>query len=839
MKHFNSWLTLLALTASLPVAAQTVDQSFAAATIYAPGSVSSTLEQPDGKLVVAGAFTRLNGSAVSRLLRFNADGTPDAAFQQNVGSTAAAYRVRQQANGQLLLSSPFFGTPLTVGGISRQEPVRLNADGTGDASFDVGTGATETGYINDMLPLPNGQTIVVGYFTKFNTTTTNSIVRLTTTGTVDATFNSGQGIKGENGFADIHTIVAAPGGKVLIGGEFSEYNGNGCNGLARLNADGSFDPSFTRFLEPGSVVNNIVVQADGQIVISGGLSISTTPNQSPISQGLARLLPTGAYDTSFGPNPVVPSYSIFSYSSEALQVQPDNKIVFISAAGVTRLNVNGTLDATFRAPTSLTGTASSLTLLANGKLLAGGNFTNINGIQDRPLVLLNANGTTDATFQPLLQSPGAISVVTRQADGKLVVGGNFSEINGQTIRRLARVNTDGTLDATFAPGNALDTSVFDLALQADGRVLAATTGAVRRYLTNGTPDNSFNAPSFGGSVTRLLLQPNGTILAGGSFSRAGGLSAPGFLRLLADGSRDNTFAPATSGQSHFTIFQAFGLQPDGKLVVAGRFIPAGSATSSSISTIARLESSGSLDASFTGSVISDDGFQPILSRLLVQPDGKILVAGRFSSYGTAARTNVARLNADGTLDMGFTPPTTSGTVNAIVLQPNNRVLIGGLFSRTSNISGLPSTLARLLPDGQVDTSFGATAVPNGTVNTLLIQPDGGIVVGGAFSSLGGQVRQALGRITAPNVLHVAAPRAVAERTQAWPVPAHTTLHVAPDASAHAQSLDLLDALGRRVRHQELTGVAPASLSLEALPAGSYLLRVAYTEGLVMRRIQVE
>jgi hypothetical protein len=219
----------------------------------------------------------------------------------------------------------------------------------------------------------------------------------------------------------------------------------------------------------------------------------------------------------------------------------------------------------------------------------------------------------------------------------------------------------------------------------------------------------------------------------------------------------------------------------------------------------------------------------------VQPDGNVLVGGSFTAYAGTARANIVRLNPGGTLDAGFVPPTSTGTIYSVLLQPNNRILLGGSFSSAN----LPSNLARLLSTGAADGMYAATATPNSTVNTLLVQPDGAIVAGGTFSSLSGAPSIAAARIVATNVLHAAAPKAVADRTLAWPVPAHGTLTVAPDGSSHPQALDLLDVLGRTVRHQPISGAAPATLALEGFPTGTYLLRVSYTEGAVTRRIQVQ
>ena len=273
--------------------AQSLDPTFAASTIYAPGTVYSALEQPDGKLVTTGIYTRINGASASAISRFNTNGTLDAVFQQNVGAAPAAYRVRLLPNGQFMLGYST-GTPFTVGGITRQTLLRLNADGTGDAAFTIGTGPGYNGsvsYIDDYLPLANGQLIAVGGFNQLNgVAVPNGMVRLTTTGTVDPTFNAG-GL-GADINDDILSVVALPNGQYLIGGYLNTYNGVACNGLARINANGTLDQTFAPALVAGSEADNIVVQPDGKILISGGLFFSSTGQ----GQGIARLLPNGALD---------------------------------------------------------------------------------------------------------------------------------------------------------------------------------------------------------------------------------------------------------------------------------------------------------------------------------------------------------------------------------------------------------------------------------------------------------------------------------------------------------------------------------------------------------------
>ncbi|MBO2011144.1 hypothetical protein [Hymenobacter negativus] len=822
----------------LPLAAQSLSATFAAPRMYAPGTVYSALEQPDGKIVTTGIYTRVNGTSASGISRFNTNGTLDAAFQQNVGAAPVTYRVRLLSNGQFMLGySP--SAPFTVGGITRQSLLRLNANGTGDASFNIGTGPSYNGvtsYIDDYLPLSNGQLIAVGGFDQFNgAAVPGGIVRLTATGAVDPTFNSG-GL-GVNLYDDILSIVALPNGQYLIGGYITSYNGVPCNGLARINSDGSLDQTFTPALTAGSDADNIVVQPDGKILISGGLFFNST---GPQGQGIARLLSNGALDPNFTPPAALTSYSVYSYSGDAMQLQPDGKVLFIndplyngtSLPGVNRLNADGTLDTSFQVGTGPNIRPNALTLLASGQVLVAGTFGSFTGTLDRGLIELTSSGVINPAFQPTIQTDGTATAMVRQPDGKLLVGGNFSEINAQPVRRLARFNTDGTVDASFSPNVGLDLGVVDVALQPDGRILTATPAAVNRFLSNGSPDNSLNAPSFlASNVARLLLQPDGRILVGSLNVALAGNVTNALVRLLADGTRDASFTPATTGP-RLTAFQTMALQPDGKILVAGTGIPVGSTNSSR--GVLRLESNGATDASFLSGAFTNSGTTR-LQALALQPDGKLLVGGAFLAIGGTARTNVARLTATGAVDASFVPPTITGTVNTLALQPNNRVLMGGLFTSPS----IPSNLARLQSDGQADASYGASATPNGAVRALLIQPDGNIMAGGSFTAIAGQPIFGVARITASNVLHVAAPQAVADRTEAWPIPTHTILTVAPDASAHPQSLDLLDGLGRTLRHQVLSGSQPATLSVDALPVGIYLLRVNYAEGTVLRRVQVQ
>jgi uncharacterized delta-60 repeat protein len=283
------------------------------------------------------------------------------------------------------------------------------------------------------------------------------------------------------------------------------------------------------------------------------------------------------------------------------------------------------------------------------------------------------------------------------------------------------------------------------------------------------------------------------------------------------------------------------LQPDGKLLVGGQFFTTNGPNQP---RVVRYESTGAIDASFDNSVAFTTApnlpdYTKVVTSLALQPDGKVVVGGSFGMVNSTVRLNLARLSATGLLDTGFVPPATStGRVAALARQPNGRLLVASLNDLNGTTFGRPIT--RVLDTGATDPSFGATTTPDNSVLALLVQPDGAIVLGGSFTTIGGQPAGGVARLTAPNVLAVAAPAAGVARTQAWPVPAHSVLHVAPDASAQPRTIELVDALGRAVRTLALTSVATEfALSVDGLPAGLYLLRVTYAAGAVTRPVAVE
>lgn len=795
-------------------------------------------QQADGKRVVAGLFTRVNNVAVGSLVRLDAAGTIDQAFAQNVGVASNTCRVKVLPNGQYLVSN-FYNLSVTAGSLTRNALLRLNANGTADATFNAGTGpafvgsGNYLGEVHTFVGQPDGKVLVGGSFTMFNGQAASHLVRLNVDGSLDASFNLGAGFD-----APVNALVLQADGKLLVGGGFRSFNNQAVSPVVRLNSNGSPDAGFTSAIRAGSYVGSLALQADGKVLATGILGFNT------VNATLVRILADGSADTGF----TAPSYINNYYSSyfdPNILVQPDGKLLFFGnfASGgnnyLTRLNSDGTRDATFSLVSSLSNYPYTVGLQTDGSLLLGGFFDNFNG-RETPLGRLTSAGTADPAYAPKLQVPGSVAAVLRQADGSLLLGGNFTEYSGTAVHRVVHLSTTGSLDAAYATAaSLLPGQVLTLALQPDGKLLAGTNRGLRRLLPTGATDATLDAFAADSYTSALAVQSDGRILAGGYFPVATGSNQNGSLvRLTTAGQADLSFAPgSTSGLSVPTQVNALLLQPDGKLLVAGNF---SSSTTYYVPRVVRYESTGTVDGSFSTSTAFAPASGPAdystqVQTLALLPDGQVVVGGSFGAVNGTSRTNLARLTATGLLSTSFVPPTTlTGAVNTVVRQPNGRLLVGSGPGYNASSPTMP--LIRLLDTGAADPSFAPTATPNNAVAALLVQPDGAIVVGGSFTALSGTASPGVARLTAPNVLAVAAPT-TALQFNVWPVPAHGLLYAT--AEVEAQAAELLDAVGRVVRQQVLRGAGEFTVVTEDLPGGVYVLRVQYASGTVARRVVIE
>ncbi len=251
---------------------------------------------------------------------------------------------------------------------------------------------------------------------------------------------------------------------------------------------------------------------------------------------------------------------------------------------------------------------------------------------------------------------GRVYSILTEPDGRILVGGDFGQVNGVSSRNIARLLPDGTLDSSFNVGQGPNGPVYALERAPDGSVLAgggfnawsgqpSGTGLVKLSV-NGARDTSF-APGFSGgatdSVNWVKVDPSdGRIFAGGRFS------APknGIVKLNADGSRDTSFNPGTGVAS--AAVNSGVLQSGGKVVIGGDFT---SVAGTGRNRVARLNANGSVDTSFNPGTGFDNLVQAMV---LLQGSSYIHTGGAFSSYQGNTRNKVSLVGSDAG-DAGLTP----------------------------------------------------------------------------------------------------------------------------------------------------------------------------------------
>jgi uncharacterized delta-60 repeat protein len=248
-----------------------LDTSFKA--FVANSWVTHVAVQPDDKIIVVGPFTTFSGSPQNSILRLNSNGTADIAFNQNVGSGLGfgATKLKLDANGRITILGAFtFNNVNLTGGI-----VRLNSNGTIDNTFSIGTGPGNFENIFDFTYTAGNKIMLVGGFSTINGVPANDIIRLNYDGSPDATFSSADGPT----CCGILNVLEEPNsGKIIIANGFYNYNGTLRPNLARLNSNGTLDATY----DPGagfadnSGMNSLVFDSNGKLLIGGSFSTYNT-----------------------------------------------------------------------------------------------------------------------------------------------------------------------------------------------------------------------------------------------------------------------------------------------------------------------------------------------------------------------------------------------------------------------------------------------------------------------------------------------------------------------------------------------------------------------------------
>ncbi|MBN2532363.1 MAG: cadherin-like beta sandwich domain-containing protein [Spirochaetales bacterium] len=312
----------------------------------------------------------------------------------------------------------------------------------------------------------------------------------------------------------------------------------------------------------------------------------------------------------------------------------------------------------------------------------------------------------------------------------------------------ARINSGGwqtVLSGNPSPALSLNTGSNRIEI----KVTAAYGDVYRIYtimVVRGAPgiiDIGFNTGSgFNAYVYKIHVQPDGKILAGGSFNRFNGVTRYGLVRLHTDGTLDTGFNPYFGGSC---IIDAMTMDADNNVLVAVRYYP-------DRISIKRLRPDGSIDSTFLEVDLND-----IANSIAVQPDGKILISGQFTVInpdypGISVSCNyIARLNENGLVDKDFLIGTgANNRVNAMVLQSDGKVVLGGDF--TSFNTTACRYIVRLNSDGTVDTTLHTGESPDGSITHVLADSDGKLLIAGNFKYIQGYYRNHIARLHATGTI---------------------------------------------------------------------------------------
>jgi uncharacterized delta-60 repeat protein len=363
-------------------------------TTFDPGTgansyVESMAVQPDDKILVCGRFTEFNGVPRNFIARLYSNGSIDPSFDVS-GTSGPNQNVRSmalQADGKIVIGGYF----TSVSGKSRNLVARLNPDGSLDTTFDPGTGCkgllgkaidgNTNSFVFAVAVQADQKIIIGGNFTNYNGVARNGIARLNSDGSLDTTFDVGDGVN-----SWIRSILILPNDQILISGWFNHYHNHDHYRMARINLDGSADDSFDPWFGDPAAIYSMALQGEKYIV--SGHSLDTN---GVFHQEIGRVLQNGTNDLSFNPGGSGANEKV-----ESVAVQPDNKILMAGyfsmyddqlVRNFARLNADGSLDTTLHAGAN--NWIWTVLLQRNNKILICGGFSEVNGVSRNGIARIN------------------------------------------------------------------------------------------------------------------------------------------------------------------------------------------------------------------------------------------------------------------------------------------------------------------------------------------------------------------------------------------------------------------------------------------------------------------
>lgn len=569
-------------------------------------NVYDMLVMSSGKIIIAGNFTSYNGVAVNYICRLNPDGSLDPSFVAPA-SNGNIFTLAKRADEKIFIAGAF----TNYAGATRTSPLLLDTNGahvasfvppsntsaptilsmvvlrnnnllicgsyatfSGSASVKYLTNLSSTGWFatsavsvdatcRTLAPTPDGGVLVGGQFRDVGGVSTSGLFKMRIDGRLDRRFNQGLGPKG-----NVNKVVPLSGGKVLVTGSFSSWNGYARESMLRINQNGTVD---TTFLAPimAQGVNDFEVLSSGKIIV--GTSSFNIPGARDY---LLRLNADGSYDNTFlsglaGPQGFVNQVEVTS-AGKIYILGYFNIVNGQTRRSIALLNADGSLDANFNSGSGLTylgslaATLTAMEVLSGNQIIVGGRFDTYNGTAVGKLIKIRTNGSIESNFSTgsgisyVQANVIEIHQIMELPNSTVLVSGTFDTYNGTAVSKLIRLSSTGVLDPTYK----LDVGVgsgqgWGFARQTNGQIILSgllyfdgsfiPNFALRRLLSTGRPDTNFVEPTTTSTTYGfgLALDGAGKLYGFGNWSRINGETRGRFIRMTVD---ENCLAPIISTQ---------------------------------------------------------------------------------------------------------------------------------------------------------------------------------------------------------------------------------------------------------------------------------------------------
>ena len=646
--------------------------------------VQAVRVQEDGRVLIGGAFTTVNGISRPYMARLYSDGSTDPSFSATIDNTVNGIVI--QPDGRFIVSGGFG----TVEGVHEQGLARLFGDDQSASPSVYLNGTAFRAYQSDA-------SVTIPVFRSGNTNLSVSVQYATsdleaqagpdyvsTSGTLN--FAAGE-------VARSITVPLLNDGEIENSERFSLRLTNAVGGTLGASTNATITVlgvnSVVQIVTPDLVANELA----GQLTLSLSRQV-TNLTSSVLCSSVDGTALAGvhfsnlAQTVTFAPGQL--SNTVTLTLLDDTNPGPDRSFtVKIDNPANTQIGARSNMtivlidnDAAGHPAFGLNGNVNALAASGDGSVILGGSFISINGTPRYRLGKVLDGGKLDHGFDSGTGLDSAVSALLAQADGKIVCGGSFTSFSGVPRNRIVRVNADGSLDNSFTPGIGANSLVRALAPAPEGGFYAAGSftsygGVARLGLARINANGSLNTnfvpqippSSFSFNPRCVATQSDGRVLVGAD-SNLGNTNI--LLRLNPDGSRDTTFTNSISISFVNAQINSLAVQPDGKLLVGGRFSLTGAG-------ITRLNTNGSPDSTF---IVSNGVSGGTILKLLLLTNGQMIAVGSFTIYAGKPRSNIVRINSNGSIDLSFASGVgADSSILDIVQLPGDRFAIGGLFRK--------------------------------------------------------------------------------------------------------------------------------------------------------------